>query len=43
MAAGIKNGKHLSLNMGTINNIGEDVFHINDKIIPIKGVEYLVN
>ena len=38
MAAGIKNGKHLSLNMGTINNIGEDVFHINDSNYSIKTI-----
>ena len=38
MGAGISEGKHISINFGTIKNIGEDVFHVDDKIIPIKGI-----
>ena len=43
MGAGTSEGRHLSLNLGTINNIGEDVFYIDNTMIPIKGVEYIIN
>ena len=43
MGAGITNGKHIGINMGTINNIGEDVIHVEDKAIVLKGISYRVN
>jgi hypothetical protein len=43
MGSGVKNGTHISINLGTIRDIGEDVLHINDRAIPIRGVEYVVN
>lgn len=43
MGTGVSDGKHLSINFGSINNIGEDVIQINNKTLPIKGIEYIVN
>ena len=43
MGSGINNDKHLSINFGTIHNIGEDVIHINNKVIPIRGIDYTLD
>lgn len=43
MGAGISKGKQLSINLGSIRGIGEDVFQVGNTVIPIKGIDYILN
>lgn len=44
MGSGLSsNGDHISINLGQIKNIGEDMLYVNDKVIPIKGFNYILD
>ncbi len=44
MGSGVsEDGRHISINFGTVRGIGEDVIHIDDKIIPLVWIDYSLN